>query len=44
MQKVGYAYDYNARRILDPLTLAIALKQLSCLSGQDLPLEYAQKH
>jgi hypothetical protein len=33
MQKVGYAYDFTTGKILDNLTLSIALKQLSCLSN-----------
>lgn len=38
MQKVGFAYSYAQRKILDPLSLSVALKQLSVLS-----LEQKQK-
>lgn len=46
MQKVGYAYDFTTGKILDNLTLSIALKQLSCLSESfkatgDLTQKYA---
>ena len=34
MQKVGYSYDFNSRKILDPLTLSISLKQLGVLSKE----------
>jgi hypothetical protein len=33
MQKVGYAYDFATKKILDPLTLSVALKQLTCLDS-----------
>ena len=32
LQRVGYAYDYSQRKILDPLSLSVAIKQLGVLS------------
>lgn len=32
LQKVSYAYNYSQHKILDPLSLSVALKQLSVLS------------
>ena len=41
MQKVGYAYDYNFGKILDHITLSIALKQLSCVQLSKLDTDEA---
>lgn len=32
MQKAGYSYDFNNKKILDQLTLSVSLKQLGVLS------------
>ena len=32
LQKVSYAYSFSQRKILDPLSLSVALKKLSVLS------------
>jgi hypothetical protein len=34
MQKVGYSYDYQAKKILDPLSLSATLKQFGVLSQE----------
>ena len=43
MQKVGYAYDYSYGKILDSITLSIALKQLSGVQENKLDKEMSQK-
>lgn len=35
-QKVGYSYDFASKKILDPLTLSVALKQLGVLSADSI--------
>jgi hypothetical protein len=42
MQKVGYAYDFATKKILDPLTLSVALKQLTCLDNTIDDVKYLQ--
>ena len=39
MQKVGYAYDYSHGKVLDPITLSIALKQISSIEESKLDSE-----
>jgi len=34
LQKVSYAYNFAQRKILDPLSLSVALKQLAVLSTE----------
>lgn len=34
-QKVSYSYDFNTKKILDPLSLSVALKQLGVLSKDE---------
>jgi hypothetical protein len=36
MQKVGYSFDFTTRKILDPLTLSVSLKQLGVLSKESI--------
>ena len=41
-QKAGYAYDFSQKRVLEPLTLALALKQLKSV-GDDLDSDLLKK-
>ena len=34
IQKVSYAYDFQEQKILDPLSLSVAIKELGVLSPE----------